>query len=294
MVVVAASVVVVRHYHLLQRGRTTALSVDDVRRRYEQLATTAPSNVTGPSTVTGRSMATSSSAATSTTEVAVSTTDVARTSTTAASSVLAGPPIHALLPRPGVYVYATTGGDRVDALGGDHHNYPATTTLTVMASDCGVQERWDVARQRWEEWHRCVDGDAVRTTALTTYDEFFGQGQTDAYACTGDARPLSAQAGATWTVNCVEGIATDVHHGVVLGNEPMLVGSVIVSTEHVQITIENGQRTDSQVTDSWFLVGTDFLVAQKGTNRTTNPSPVGAVTYHEDYELHLTALEPLT
>jgi hypothetical protein len=286
-VVALGATYVIDHYRLLHRGHTTALSVDEVRRRYEQAA--------GPTTAVPAPAAPGVATSVAPTEAA--TTSEA-TSTTASrpgsNAVLAAKELRAVLPRPGVYVYATHGGDSVDALSGDHHTYPATTTLTVTASGCGVVERWDVAKERWEESQRCIEGDAVRTGSFTTYDEFFGQNQTDAYTCSGDARPLDAARGATWATTCLEPGTTEVHHGTVVGVEPMQVGTVNVSTLHVRITIDSGQASDSQVTDSWFQAGTDFLVAQQTSNRTSNPSPVGAVTYHEDYEIHLTSFEPLT
>jgi hypothetical protein len=46
------------------------------------------------------------------------------------------------LPSPGVYVYATTGSESVDALAGTDHDYPAETTITVLRAGCGVVLRW--------------------------------------------------------------------------------------------------------------------------------------------------------
>lgn len=92
------------------------------------------------------------------------------------------------LPASGVYMYATTGRDSVDALNGAHHDYPATTTITVMPTPCGVQQRWDILEQRWQEWQRCTDGLGISETGRTNYDEFFGQSQTDSWLCTGAPR----------------------------------------------------------------------------------------------------------
>ena len=43
------------------------------------------------------------------------------------------------LPEPGVYVYATTGSAKVDALNGAAHTYPAETTITVTLEGCGAR-----------------------------------------------------------------------------------------------------------------------------------------------------------
>ena len=49
-------------------------------------------------------------------------------------------------PRPqpldGVYTYATRGQESLDVLGGTHHVYPATTTITVVTVPCGMRLRW--------------------------------------------------------------------------------------------------------------------------------------------------------
>ena len=110
-----------------------------------------------------------------------------------------------VLPAPGVYVYTTTGGDSVDALGGVSHDYPASTTITVTLADCGVLQRWDVAAERWEAWQRCLTDGEVAETRRTTYDEFFGIGQTDTYECVGEARPVDASSAMSWSRTCRQG-----------------------------------------------------------------------------------------
>lgn len=268
-----AATFVVRRYHLLDRGRTTPLSVDDAVKRYQETVPSAPSPTTS---------------APSSTTAPVATTD-ASTSTSAAPA----PPV---LPAPGVYTYATTGRDSVDALNGDHHDYPATTTITVTAAGCGVLQRWDVAAERWSSWSRCDVGGGVTETAKQDFDRFFGQDQLDTYTCDGAPRPVDAPAGTTWTFTCThdgDG-SVDTITGTVLGHEQRTVGGASVDALHVQVVIDDGDATDSQVTDTWYLAGTDLIVGQRGANATTNPSPVGDVHYREDYQISLTSLTPLT
>lgn len=197
------------------------------------------------------------------------------------------------LPTPGVYVYATTGRDSVDALTGAHHDYPATTTITVTPTACGVQQRWDVLEQRWEEWQRCAEGEGISEAGRANYDEFFGQSQTDTWVCSGDARPVAAAAGTTWTTTCTGETSTDTFHGVVVGSESQQVGSSAVATMHVRVTITDGNPTDSQVIDTWYSAGTDLVVAQTSTAATSNDTAIGTVHYAETYEIRLTSLTPL-
>lgn len=275
----------VRHFHLLDRGSSTPLSVDDARERYRESASTTlvastappPTNTVAPDTVAPDTVAPVTS---DTATIAPATTETIP---------------HVELPTPGVYTYATTGRDSVDALGGAHHEYPATTTITVTTSGCGVLQRWDVLVERWEEWQRCVDGGAVREVARTTYDQFFGQGQTDAYVCTGDARPVDAPVGATWTSSCAQGDDVEVRTGEVVGTESLTVGDVTVDTVHVKVTITVSEYPDdTRIVETWYGAGSDLVVAQRAVASTTNPSPIGEVHYEETYEIHLQSLTPLT
>jgi hypothetical protein len=324
VVLVIAALIVIRHYHLTQRGRTTTVSVDEARRRYEQ--STAPAAaitaavVAGPtsssaapaSTVPNTPTTTARSTPLAPTGTSVPATAPAEpvssppaTSPPAVTSSAAPPPVDTAapsttagaaprLPAPGVYVYTTTGRDSVDALNGDHHDYPDSTTITVQPAGCGISARWAVAEQRWDEWQRCVTADGITQPASRSYHEFFGQGDDESVTCTGDARPVDAPAGTTWTQNCVQAGDPEVHHGVVVGSEVQTVGGAQVSTLHVRVTITDDVAADDQVTDTWYETGTDLVVAQSAQNDTTSSSPVGDVHYHEQYSIHLDSTAPLT
>ncbi len=199
----------------------------------------------------------------------------------------------AVMPEPGVYTYATSGGDSVDALSGDAHTYPAITTMTVLASGCGTVQRWDVLVQRWQAAHTCVRDAGVATDRIVNFDSFFERGQTDTYECVGDVRPLDAPEGTTWSFVCAQNGRDDRYSGVVVGTETRQVGTSTVAVLHVRVSIDNGNPVDSQITDSWYLLGADLLVARTAVNETTNDSPIGAVHYSERYELMLTSVDPL-
>jgi hypothetical protein len=270
LVVVAVPVAAVLHPYFGGGGVTTSIPLDQLRDRYrEATATTALE----PSTraPTSGPMATSPD------------------DTTAPSA----PSVPSIMPTPGVYLYATTGGDSIDALQGDHHDYPATTTITVIAEGCGVRQRWDVAEERWAQWRRCPTTGAVSQTGWTNYDMFFGRSQTDAYSCTGDPRPIDAPAGTTWSIVCTQGAEVDNIGGTVVGTEHRSVGGVDVVSLHVRQVVDPGTSSDSQVTDSWFLLGSDLLIARTATNATTEATLIGSVHYAEHYSLDLTSLEPL-
>lgn len=274
--------VVVRTF-LAGGGETSEIPLDEIVRRYE--ASTPPSPSPSPTTPLS-SISVPAPAVRSTTAAPLTGVSSApRTAVAEPGSVL---------PAPGVYVYTTTGGDSVDALDGVSHDYPASTTITVTLADCGVLQRWDVAAERWEAWQRCLTDGGLAETRRTTYDEFFGIGQTDTYECVGEARPVDASSAMSWSRTCRQGEREDVYAGTVVGIEQLDVGAMTVQVLHVRVTIDNGREADRQVIDSWYLLGSDLLLAQSASNRTTNDTAFGEIHYVEEYEIRLTSLDPVT
>lgn len=248
-------------------GRTTTVSAEEALNRYRESAasTTAASRTTAPAT-------NAAAAATST------------------SPTTAAPPV--VLPVPGVYTYATSGSDGVDALGGARHQYPATSTMTVTPSGCGVAQRWVAAVERWDEWTVCGAPDGVSFVHFTGFHRFFGGDSVDDYVCTGEPRPVRAPAGTTWTVTCVASDETTVHQGTVVGSEHLLVAGKSVPTLHVTDVQDDGDPADHQVTDTWYEEGTDLVVRRISRINTSSSSPVGVVHYDEAYQIDLQSLTP--
>jgi hypothetical protein len=209
--------------------------------------------------------------------------------TTATSAVPAPSP----LPEPGVYTYATTGGDGVDALGGAGHDFPAATTVTVTVTPDGcATQRWTAAEERWDETTACSVQGGLQLQRFVAFHRFFGSDDQETDDCTGQPRPVGAPAGTTWTATCISGEQTSVHHGTVVGAETLTVGGAPVGTEHVSVTIDDGDTRDVQRTDTWYLSGGDLVVRRVSDIATTEGSPVGDVHYTEHYELSLASLQP--
>jgi hypothetical protein len=203
------------------------------------------------------------------------------------------------LPPPGVYSYTTIGSDGVDALGGAGHRYPATSTITVTPTECGVAQRWAPLEERADETISCVVDGGVVTRQFTAFHRFFGQGETERWECSGDPRPLDAPDGTTWTAECTKQQGTndvgtvDEWRGAVVGRETVTVGSEDVDTEHVTVSIVAVDPRDTQVIDTWYRAGTDLVVRRTASIATTSASPVGDVHYLEHYELTLDSLTPV-
>jgi hypothetical protein len=257
LLIVGLGVGAAQHLHLFAGNDSTSLPVGQAQQRYDE----------------------------STSSTSISTSMSTGPGTTPTTTI-------AQLPAPGVYVYATTGRDSVDALNGAHHDYPTTTTITVTPTPRGVQQRWDVLEPRWQELQHCTEGTGISETGRTNFDEFFGQSQTDSWLCTGAPRPLAAAAGTTWSTTCTSGSATDTDDGVVVGTEEQVVGTASVDTLHVRVTITDQTPSDSQIIDTWYRTGTDLVVVQTSTLATTNATQVGTVHYAETYAIRLTSLTP--
>lgn len=205
----------------------------------------------------------------------------------------AGPGGEPVLPAVGVYTYDTRGGDRIDALGGASHAYPATSTLTVRATGCGVSERWVAAEERWDEYEVCAADGGVVLTAWTEFHRFFGTDDSESYECSGDPRPLGAPAGTTWTTTCRREGEVGVWTGEVLDPDARVeVGGVAVAAEYIAWTVDNGDRRDNVRVETWYRAGTDLVLRRASAVTTVEASVVGDVRYDELYEITLRSLTP--
>jgi hypothetical protein len=215
---------------------------------------------------------------------------VAAAATTAASTALT-------LPAPGVYRYATTGSEHVDALGGTTHSYPATTTVTVTPSGCGVQVRWDALQERWNTRELCLGDGGIVSGAYTDFHRFYGQDDRTDWTCSPPyvLVPNTAVAGAAWSGTCADGHGTSESTSLsVVALESVTVGEVAVPAVHVQ-RVEDDVATDGtahSTTDQWFDARSGLVLREVATSSSTTSTFVGDVHYAEQYELKISSLDP--
>ena len=192
----------------------------------------------------------------------------------------------------GVYVYATRGSERTDALTGVRHRYPRRTTIGVAAHPCGVSLTWRVLTGRSTEWVYCVaDGD----WRLESQDErhtFFGTTQRTTYVCR-DAPIRRSDGRERWPAACSTDTTDETGTVTLVGPERLVVGGSPVRTEHVRKrTRFAGEIRGTARHDVWFEQATGVPVKLVMVSRTTNDSPIGDVHYEESVSLRLTSLEP--
>lgn len=230
---------------------------------------------------------------------ASTTSSVASTSSTSTAPVSDPPPAREASPalaEPGVYRYRTTGAERIDALGGTSHDYPAETTITVLAEGCGIRLRWDALRERREEWSLCGTAEGVELQpSAVQYHEFFGRGEEELLTCDLPVLLVPADGRSREAVGLDCRLADDPWAPTweVLGTDVRAVAGEDVTVRHVRMTIDDDDEYWEQQTADWFLLDSGLPVEIVVTKTSRSPSIVGAVEYAEDYRLELISLVPL-
>jgi hypothetical protein len=195
----------------------------------------------------------------------------------------------------GVYVYATDGFEKTDALTGVSHRYPKRSTITITAADCGVSLLWRVLDGRSTEWIYCVGGKGWSIARQDERHTFFGRTERTTYICeTTPIRPAEPSVGMRWRViDCGTDEADERGTVRVVGLPQVRVGTVEVHTVHVRkATRFVGEIRGTSRHDIWFDANPGVPVKMVMVSRTTNDSPVGDVHYEEDVTLLLTSLKP--
>ena len=85
----------------------------------------------------------------------------------------------------GVYLFTTRGEESLDALGGAHHRYPATTSVTAARVPCGMRLHWEALQGRSTTWTLCATRLGIELRASEEVHRFFGQSDRTTYDCEG-------------------------------------------------------------------------------------------------------------
>ena len=189
---------------------------------------------------------------------------------------------------PGVYRFDTAGFESVDALAGARHDYPAVTAVIIEQGSCGPVVRWEPLSQRSDEWWMCGPDSVDR---IVEHHEWFGIGDTTDTECAGLV--LHPTAADRWDATCSRpetAVAIVLEH---LGDETLSIDGRAVLTTHIRMTeTTTGRTTGSRVTDLWMVPGTPLFARKRVVDRSTSTSPIGEVTYVEEYTLELRSLTP--
>ena len=198
------------------------------------------------------------------------------------------------IPRPleGVYLYTTSGGESLDALGGAHHGYPATTPLTAVRVACGLRLRWDALEERSTAWTLCTTPLGVELRVSDETHTFFGRRDRTVYTCTGSVlRPVEAGSD-SFRCRSERGGETGVLR--VVGRSRIDVGGERLQALHVRTAARvTGGDSGTETVDWW--LGPDAAVPLRIvlSSRTSRKLFLGRVHYREDADLRLASTEPL-
>jgi hypothetical protein len=194
----------------------------------------------------------------------------------------------------GVYVYATDGFEKTDALTGVMHRYPRRSTIAVRKDTCGVRMRWDVLKGRSTTWTYCVTRDGWEVASQDERHTFFGRTERTTYICGGfPFRPAGDRPGTVDRVDCRTSSARELGTGRVVARETLRVAGEPVETVHLRKrTSFTGGIRGTAIHDVWLARETGVLVRIVMVSRTTNDSAVGNVHYEEDVTLRLMSLRP--
>jgi len=202
------------------------------------------------------------------------------------------------LPAPGVYSYATTGGEQI-SLAGARHTYPDVTHAVLRhTGGCGWSIEHHVLEEHVDIRDRCSAADAVSVVAEGREVEFFGQRDGLLYRCDPPARTLwDAPSNTVETGTCVtEDGASDAHlRGAMVGYETLHVGGAAVETAHVHIEFEmTGDSKGTSTVDIWLHPRSGLIVREERVVDTHARAVWGDVRYQEQATFHLLSLTPQT
>jgi hypothetical protein len=194
----------------------------------------------------------------------------------------------------GVYVYATSGYEKTDALTGVGHRYPRRSTITVAGTPCGMTLTWRVLKGRSTVWTFCVTREGWE---LRTQDErhtFFGRTETTTYTCENTPIRPAPPTVRSWSVSCSTGDAQETGVARVVPDRILRIRDALYPVLHVRkATTFAGAIRGSARYDFWFhrrLAIPPLRIVM--ISRTTNDSPVGDVHYDEDVRLTLLSFRP--
>lgn len=195
-------------------------------------------------------------------------------------------------PKPGVYVFQTTGSESLSA--GLTHHYPARTTLTVTDTGCGMQLRWDALDVRWMQWQLCSSPQGWRLASYTDFHQFLNVANRLDYTCGPDAivlpRPLPTR---PWQVTCTVPQQRMVITVAPLGRDTIRVAGVPHAAARLHVTLHGtGSSSADDTQDVW--LSHDGLPLQAIVRSNGSQSVAGAtIHYKERAAYHLASTIPL-
>ncbi|MSO60384.1 MAG: hypothetical protein EXQ63_08690 [Ilumatobacteraceae bacterium] len=215
------------------------------------------------------------------------------TTTLMAKSPAAVPRVPHAIPPIGVYTYKTVGHESLDGPLNESHDYPAESAITITASDCGFDWRWEVFERRSDTNTWCWTNSSLTESQSTTDHIFFNVHDKRTFVCQPVAVVLPSDPAATSSSTCAGSDTVNAHTAQVVGTESLRVGNDTVETLIVTATDVTGKKSSgTSVVTLWLRPSDGLIVKMHRVADIKNNSIIGAIRYTEDITLTLSSLTP--
>ena len=197
-------------------------------------------------------------------------------------------------PVDGVYVYDTSGMEQVDVLGGDSHEYPAETAMTVTTEGCGVRMTWAPLDGRSETMSVCRRDGGIALRESTTVHSFFRQTAETVYSCDASVWWAPPEGITEWDGQCTSPERTTHRVARVVSTDSLVIDGEARDAVHVRYTDTlTGTSTGTVTGELWLDRRTGLILRQRTKVDSRNDTVVGEVVFVEELELTLRSVEPL-
>lgn len=199
------------------------------------------------------------------------------------------------LPAPGVYVYRTSGDEKL-SLAGISRTFPSASDMIVTNGTCSSMD-WVPFEQHTEGVMVCRQPDGALTMSQASSDESIaGTSTTQVTHCPSTAYfiPPDPHPGQRWSAICHTTGQVDKIDGQVIGMSTVTVNGQTVPALHTRInTLVSGNATGTDPTDYWVAPGTGLIYRQREeVSVSQSVGPLGSVHYTEEMAITLSSLLP--
>lgn len=266
------------------RTDTTPVSFEQAAAEFEEpRPSTAESPATGSSSVVTASVPTTvtpTSASPSSSSVLPATTAVDRAV--------------AALPEPGVYRFATAGGESLAILNNPSRTYPAETPVIIEPQGCGVVVRWTPLEERTETWEMCLQDGGARLAGYTSVHEFFDQREERVFVCEPGAWLIPPPGvGDVTTATCSGSGLTEVRETRALGRPTVTIGGESIEAVEIATVVTTTGATVGTTTRRLTLAAEDaFPLVWVDEVANTTSTAVGDASYRETVRLEAVSQQP--
>ena len=200
------------------------------------------------------------------------------------------------LPVPGVYLYKTSGSERL-SIAGIGRSFPSASDMIVTDAHCASMN-WVPIDQHTEGIEICREPNGALTMSQASSTESIAGASTkQVILCPETAYfvPPNPHAGQRWSAVCHGQGQIDKITGEVIGATTISVGDQTVPALHTQInTAVSGNASGTDPTDYWVAPKTGLILRQREEVSVSQAvGPLGSVHYTEQMAITMSSLVPV-